>query len=94
MVFENLLNPVFDPLLNLPTLLAVVILSFLISLIITVVYKFTTNKRLMKDLKEEMKEFQKEVKELKKEPEKAMQVQKKAMQTNMKYMMNEMKSRL
>ncbi len=94
MVFENLLNPVFDPLLNLPTLLAVVILSFFISLVITVVYKFTTNQNLMKDLKEEMKEFQKEVKELKKEPEKAMQVQKKAMQTNMKYMMHSMKSTL
>src|SRR3989338_8468137 len=80
MVFENLLNPVFDPLLNLPTLLAVVILSFLISLIITVVYKFTTDQNLMKDLK--------------KEPEKAMQVQKKAMQTNMKYMMHSMKSTL
>ena len=94
MVFENLLNPVFDPLLNLPTLLAVVILSFLISLIITVVYKFTTDQNLMKGLKEEIKEFQKEVKELKKEPEKAMQVQKKAMQTNMKYMMHSMKSTL
>ena len=54
MVFENLLSPVFDPLLNLPTLLAVVILSFLISLIITVVYKFTTDQNLMKGLKEEI----------------------------------------
>lgn len=94
MVFENFLNPVFDPLLSLPTLWAVVILSFLISLIITIVYKFTTDQNLMKDLKNEMKEFQKQIKELKKEPEKAMQVQKKAMQTNMKYMMHSMKSTL
>ena len=94
MGFENILNPIFSPLLNLPTLWAVIILSFFISLIITVVYKFTTDQNLMKDLKEEMKEFQKEVKELKKEPEKAMQVQKRAMQTNMKYMMHSMKSTL
>jgi len=92
MVFENLLNPIFGPLLNLPTLWAVILLSFLISLIITVVYKYTTNQDLMKQLKDEMKEFQREVKELKKEPEKAMQVQKKSMQTNMKYMMQSMKS--
>ena len=94
MVFENLLNPVFGPLLNLPTLGAVILLSFLISLIITIVYKFTTDQNLMKQLKDEMKEFQKEIKELKKEPEKAMQVQKKSMQTNMKYMMHSMRSTL
>ena len=94
MVFENLLNPVFNPLLNLPTLWAVVILSFLISVIITLVYKYTTNQDLMKQLKDEMKEFQKEIKELRKEPEKAMQVQKRAMQTNMKYMMHSMRSTL
>ena len=31
MVFESILNPIFDPLLRLPTLWAVIILSFLIS---------------------------------------------------------------
>ena len=76
MVFENFLNPILGPLLNLPTLWAVIILSFLISLIITVVYKYTTNQDLMKQLKGEMKEFQREVKELKKEPDRAMTVQK------------------
>ena len=94
MAFENLLNPVFSPLLNLPTLWAVVLLSFLISLVITLLYKYTTDQNLMKQLKGEMKEFQKEIKELRKEPEKAMQVQKKAMQTNMKYMMHSMRSTL
>ena len=94
MVFENILNPIFSPLLNLPTLLAVILLSFLVSLIITVVYKFTTDQNLMKQLKEEMKEFQKEIKDLKKEPERAMEVQKRSMQTNMKYMMYSMKSTL
>jgi len=94
MVFENLLNPIFDPLLNLPSLLTVLILSFGISAIITLIYKFTTNQRVMKDLKEEMKEFQKQIKELKSDPQKAMEVQKKSMQTNMKYMGHSMKSTL
>lgn len=94
MVFEHLLDPVFAPLLNLPTLLAVIILSFLISLIVTILYKFTTNQSLMKDLKQEMKDFQKQIKELRNEPQKAMEVQKKAMQTNLKYMSHSMKSTL
>jgi len=94
MVFESVLNPIFSPLLNLPTLWAVIFLSFIISLIITIIYKYTTDQNLMKQLKEEIKTFQKQIKELKKEPEKAMQIQKKSMQTNMKYMMQSMKSTL
>jgi len=92
MVFENLLDPVFGPLLNLPSLWAIILLSFLISLIITLITKFATNQDLMKRLKEEMKELQREAKELRKEPEKAMQVQKQVMQTNMKYMSQSFKS--
>lgn len=94
MVFEHLLDSVFAPLLNLPTLLAVLILSFLISLLVTVVYKFTTDQNLMRDLKQEMKDFQKQIKELRNEPQKAMEVQKKSMQTNLKYMSHSMKSTL
>lgn len=94
MVFDNLLNPVLSPLLKLPILWAIVLLSFLISLIITLIYKFTTNQSLMKDLKREMKEFQKQIKELRHDPQKAMEVQKKSMQTNMKYMGHSMRSTL
>lgn len=94
MVFESVLNPIFAPFLILPTLWAVILLSFLISLIITLIYKYTTDQNLMKSLKDEMKELQKEMKELKSSPERAMQVQKKLMQTNGKYMMQSMKSML
>src|SRR3989338_97092 len=94
MVFENLLNHVFFPLLKIPTLFSIILLSFLISLIITLVYKYTTDQNLMKQLKEEIKRLQKEMKELKSNPQKAMEVQKKAMQTNMKYMSHSLKSTL
>lgn len=88
------LNFVFGPLLNLPPLWAVIIMSFLISLIIVVIYKYATNQSVMKQLKDEIKDLQKQMKELKNEPEKAMAAQKKAMQTNMKYMMQSMKATL
>jgi len=93
-VLDNLLNPIFSPLLNLPTLWSVILLSFIISLVITLVYKYTTDQNLMKQLKEEMKASQKQVKELRSHPEEAMKAQKKAMRTNMKYMMQSMKSTL
>jgi|TARA_Y100000031_G_scaffold154708_1_gene203240 uncharacterized membrane protein (DUF106 family) len=94
MAISDFLNPVLGPLLNLSHLWAIIILSFVISLIITIIYKYTTDQNLMKQLKDEMKAFQKQVKELKSHPEEAMKVQKQAMQTNMKYMMLSMKSTL
>ena len=94
MPISDFLNPILSPLLNLPTFWAIIVLSFMISLIITVIYKYTTDQNLMKQLKEEMKAFQKQIKELKKETERAMAIQKKSMQTNMKYMMQSMKSTL
>ncbi len=93
-MFESILSPVFDPLLKLPIVWVVVIMALIITFLITLIYKFTTNQNLMKELKSEMKELQKEMKELKSEPQKMMAVQKKAMQTNMKYMSHSMRSML
>jgi len=98
MGFLSFLDPVMDFLfgwvLNLTPFWAVLIISFLISLIIVVIYKLTTDQTLMKDLKDETKAFQKQMKELKEHPEEMMKVQKKAMQTNMKYMTHSMRPTL
>ncbi len=93
-MFESILSPIFDPLLKLPILWVVVIMALIITFLITLIYKFTTNQNLMKELKDEMKELQKEMKELRSDPQKMMEVQKKAMQTNMKYMSHSMRSML
>lgn len=94
MVFESFLNPIFNPLLGLHPALIIAIISFIATLIITLVYKYTTDQNLMKQLKSEMKELQKQAKELRAHPEKAMKIQKKSMETNMKYMTISMKSTL
>lgn len=94
MVFESLLDPILSPLLRLNSLAGIALISLLISVLITVIYKYVTDQNLMKQLKDEIKAFQKEIKELKAHPEKAMKVQKKAMETNMKYMMQSFKPTL
>jgi uncharacterized membrane protein (DUF106 family) len=88
----SILNPVLGPLLKLPLVLTIAIIALLVSVIITVVYKFTTNQSLMKDLKGELKELQNEMKELRNHPDKALEVQKKMMETNSKYMSHSLKS--
>ena len=73
MVLEGLLDPVLSPMLNsLGTLWFIVAISFIVSLITVIVYKYTTDQLLMKNLKEEINNLNKEAK-------KNMQDQKKAM---------------
>ncbi len=90
----SFLDPILNPLLYFGPVWALVIISFIISLIIVIAYKYLTNQTLMKDLKTEIKELQKEMKTLKDKPQEMMKVQKKAMQTNMKYMMHSFKPTL
>ena len=94
MAYYDFLNVAFAPLLKIHPLVAVIILALLISVIIILITKYTTDQALMKRLKEEMKEHQKQAKELKSNPTKAMEMQKKAMDLNMKYMMHSMKPTL
>jgi len=93
-MFETILNPIFGPLLRMPILWSIIIVSFVIALIVTLVYKWMTDQTLMKALKDDIKGFQKEMKEFKQDPKKVMEIQKKAMETNMKYMMHSFKPTL
>jgi uncharacterized membrane protein (DUF106 family) len=93
-MFANLLNPVLNPLLALGPIWALLIISIIISLAITLVYKFATNQEKMKELKLEMKASQKQMKALKGEPEKLMAMQKESMKKNMEYMKYSFKATL
>lgn len=94
MAYYDFLDIAFAPLLKLPALWAILILSFMISLIIILITKYMTNQELMKNLKEEMKSYQKQMKELRNNPAKMMEIQKKAMESNMKYMSHSLKPTL
>ncbi|MBS3096323.1 DUF106 domain-containing protein [Candidatus Woesearchaeota archaeon] len=91
MAYYDFLNIVFAPLLKLPTLLAILVLAFLVSILIILITKYTTDQSLMKKLKDDIKEHQKQIKELKENPAKAMELQKKSMELNMKYMTHSLK---
>lgn len=89
MVFENIF------LLKISPFWSILIISFVLTLVITLVYKFTTDQKKMKKLKEDMKEYQKKIKTLSKEnPQKAMAIQQEAMKHNMDYMKSSFKSTL
>lgn len=81
-----IVDPIFNPILQLPPLLSILIISLIIALITTLAYKLLTNQQEMKRLKEEQKELQKKVKENKDNPKKMMEINKEAMSKSMKLM--------
>src|SRR3989338_5139239 len=90
---DTIFNPWLGPLLNLPSFWAILIISAGITLLITIVYKYTTNQTEMKQIKDDLKKYQKEMKGSK-DTKKLMETQKKALDLNMKYMMASFKSTL
>lgn len=85
---------VFEFLIKMDPLLSIILISLIMSLVITILYKYLTDQKLMKQLKDEIKDYQKEMKTLRDNPKKMMKVQKNAMEANMKYMMHSLKPTL
>ncbi|MEM2121575.1 MAG: EMC3/TMCO1 family protein [Candidatus Woesearchaeota archaeon] len=60
------LNPIFSPLINLSPAIVIAIFGALISIITTIIYKYTTPQKELKNLREESSKLQKRIKELQK----------------------------
>lgn len=71
--------------------LFIMLVSFVISLIMTWLYKVMTNQEKMKEMKEKQKEFNLKAKELKNQPEKLIELQKEMMAHSADAMKDSMK---
>lgn len=61
----------------------IIVVSFVITLIITLIHKYTTDQEKLKQAKEEMKEIKAEMKEYRNDPQKTMELNKKLMAKSM-----------
>lgn len=84
MVLDSFFNALFGSLIEASPLWAIITISFIFTLIITIVYKITTDQELIKGFKKDLKRLRDEMKELKSEPEKLMELQKQSMEISMK----------
>jgi uncharacterized membrane protein (DUF106 family) len=89
---DTVLNPVLLPLATKSPLLAITLVSLVMSLLVTLIYKYFTNQPEMKRLKEQQKEHQKRMKELRSNPEEAMKLQKEMMRPTMDMFKHSMKA--
>lgn len=90
-MFEAIVDPILSPLLRLNPLLGIAIISFILTLLITLIHKFVTNQEVMKGLKKDMKDHQDEMKKHKNDPKKVMEIQKQVMAKNMEFMKHSFK---
>ena len=94
MVLDSFFNLIFGWSINISPLFGIGVVAFIFTLIVTLIYKYTTDQSFMKSVKEEMKDLQKQMKEHKEDHKKVMELQKVVMEKNMKYMMHSFKPML
>ena len=61
MAWNSFLDPLMGPVMSLPNPWNLLLISFILTAIITLLYKFLTDQKMMKELKAEMKGYQKEM---------------------------------
>src|SRR3989338_7423245 len=90
----NVIDLLFGQIFKIPEPYALIILSFIITLLITISYKYLTDKQVMKAYKERIKMLQKKMKENKDDLSKLSSMQKEAMEANFQYLGHSMKPTL
>jgi len=78
----------------LPEPIPIAIISFLLTLVTTLIYKYMTDQEVMKTLKADIKALQAKMKEHKDDKDRMMSFQKEAMTKNMEYMKKSFKPML
>lgn len=77
-----------------PPLKMIGLLSVVLSLFVTLIYKFMTDQVLMRELKKDLKKHQQQMKDARGDAAKVSEISKQSMQVNMKYMSQSMKPML
>ena len=78
-------------LLSFPPIVVIFLIALFVSFLVTVIYKFATNQKVLKALQEEMKSLRQEIKKIN-DPSKAMHLNKQLMDKTMQQMKHSMKS--
>ena len=86
MVIAEIFDALFGWTLYFGELYGLIIISFILTLLSTLAYKFLTDQKALKALKEETKEINKKIRENKSNPEKLSQLQSQAMQKSFEQM--------
>ena len=93
-MFDGFFNSIFGTLIVWNPLTGLLVISFILTLIISLSYKFLTDQKELKQHKEEVEILQKELKGLKDDPKKMMDKQSELMKKNLGMMKHQIKPML
>jgi len=82
-MFNDFFNSIFGGLINYNPLYGLLLISFLITLIITLVYKFMTNQKELKEIQDKTKEIREQMKLHKDNQPKMSELQKQSLEISM-----------
>jgi len=91
MVFDSFFNSIFGWAIEISPLVGIIVVSFVMTLVATLIHKFMTDQKLLKNNKEEMKQIRKEIKEAAQDPTKMAELNKKSMEKSMTQMKHTLK---
>jgi uncharacterized membrane protein (DUF106 family) len=80
MVLEGFFDAIFGSLIEYDPLTALLVVSFILTLVTTLAYKYLTDQEKIKSLKAEIKEIQNDIKKFKDDPQKMIELQKQSFQ--------------
>ena len=83
---HKILDPTAGLLLNWNITFGMILIIFVISVFMTIIQKYATDQKTLKEMKEEQKKLNEEMKKVKDNPEKMMQLQKEIMKITMPMM--------
>ena len=91
MVLESFFNSIFGWAIDISPRTGIIVVSFVMTLVATLIHKFMTDQTLLKNIKEEMKQIRKEIKEAAQDPAKMAELNKKSMEKSMTQMKHTLK---
>jgi len=94
MVLDSFFNSVFGWAIEISPLFGVIMIAFAMTLMVTLIYKFLTDQKSMKRLKEEMKDLRKEIKLAAQDPAKMAELNKISIEKSMQQMKHSLKPTL
>jgi len=94
MVLETFFEKTFGWLIELSPLGGLFVISFVLTLLVTLTYKYMTDQELLGSIKKEMKEIREDMKKFKENPQKMIELQKTSMEKSIIQMKNTFKPML
>ncbi len=91
MVLESFFNAIFGWAIEASKLWGLLFISFILTLFVTLIYKFATDQEALKSIKKEMKEIREDMKKFKDDPEKMLELNKRSIEKSMVQMKNSFK---